>query len=355
MLSIALVTRAFADVCDPNDRRLLKPDLVAEAPSKVRLRTLGGQHQLMFTATIDNVGDGPLIVTGESVDGPNGSGTQVTQEIRRSNGTTCTHPVGFFPFTSEDEGFHIDRFAEYQLRRDDPVTGPIIARYNKTAFCLLNVVQLRGAQRPADFFDCDGGPQGISVGFGNEEDGLAPGQSINLDDPAIPAGEYFLVIVVNPDGRILEKSGNTSTDAGVASVAIGGRSHIPRGPRPRPTRRPVHGTPSPVPTPTATLAPVAPTATPTSSRPVHPTRPPISLPPGHEGCGGNKGKICSTGEFCQFAENRCGLAQDVGICTPMNQVCAPQVAPVCGCDGVTYQNDCQRQRAGVSAAHHGPC
>jgi len=43
VLSIVLVTRAFADVCNPNDKRLLKPDLVAEAPSKVRLRTLGGR------------------------------------------------------------------------------------------------------------------------------------------------------------------------------------------------------------------------------------------------------------------------------------------------------------------------
>jgi hypothetical protein len=60
------------------------------------------------------------------------------------------------------------------------------------------------------------------------------------------------------------------------------------------------------------------------------------------------------GEFCQYLW--CPRAQDTGFCTPFNQECvSAAVAPVCGCDGVTYKNDCERIRAGVSPAHRGPC
>ena len=44
-----------------------------------------------------------------------------------------------------------------------------------------------------------------------------------------------------------------------------------------------------------------------------------------------------------------------GECKAMPKTCPRLWAPVCGCDGKTYANDCKRQQAGVSAAYDGVC
>src|SRR5262249_6217200 len=99
---------------------------------------------------------------------------------------------------------------------------------------------------------------------------------------------------------------------------------------------------------------VRPTPTPTLV-PRHPVQ---VLPPGHEGCGGFRNKQCTPGEFCEYLEGICEQASlgYTGICTAPPPSCAAVPSqPVCGCDGVTYRNDCERRRAGVSRSHKGPC
>jgi hypothetical protein len=45
-----------------------------------------------------------------------------------------------------------------------------------------------------------------------------------------------------------------------------------------------------------------------------------------------------------------------GVCLPPPPVfCEPDPAPVCGCDGVTYWNDCVRRQIGVQAESAGEC
>ncbi len=67
----------------------------------------------------------------------------------------------------------------------------------------------------------------------------------------------------------------------------------------------------------------------------------------------NDDSDCGAGEFCECRVASCGKTG--GVCVTRPEVCPEIAAPVCGCDGMTYANDCERQAAGVCKRGSGAC
>lgn len=62
---------------------------------------------------------------------------------------------------------------------------------------------------------------------------------------------------------------------------------------------------------------------------------------------------CARSEYCKTVDGMCGAA---GTCDPIGGPICPRVLdPVCGCDGVTYNNPCLATVAGMSIDTVGAC
>jgi hypothetical protein len=77
--------------------------------------------------------------------------------------------------------------------------------------------------------------------------------------------------------------------------------------------------------------------------------------PMHERCDPADPDACGSGRFCRTFVGACDAPNARGICTPVPQICPEVIAPVCGCDGMTYGNRCKAAAAMVSVRHPGRC
>jgi len=59
---------------------------------------------------------------------------------------------------------------------------------------------------------------------------------------------------------------------------------------------------------------------------------------------------CPSSSYCDIADFTCGDVDLLGECRMKPNSCLPTTAPACGCDGVTYDGECQAQQAGIDVS-----
>src|SRR6185369_1420959 len=73
-------------------------------------------------------------------------------------------------------------------------------------------------------------------------------------------------------------------------------------------------------------------------------------------CGGVLDIRCEQGLFCDLEGGVCGAGDRGGTCARIPRACTRGIQrPVCGCNGRTYQNNCERRMARMSRRHPGTC
>ena len=218
-LAVAVLAAAFASCEGGADRPAeVLPDLDQVAPRALSVVVDGGgRERLVFISAVENVGRGPLVISGtrEETLEPEMSARQV---VTQAGGGTVERPLRLrlrFVVSETHRHWHLLDFESYELHT---IAGDLVGDDRKTGFCLGDRYNADGRVRiPGEppqavwVGNCSKDKperlrvtEGISPGYGDDYVPRLEGQSIDITD--LPAGRYVLRHRVNVGHALRESS-----------------------------------------------------------------------------------------------------------------------------------------------------
>jgi hypothetical protein len=186
----------------------LLPDLDQVPPAAISIDVRDGRERLVFASAVENVGVGPLLLSGRRASAAEAEMT-VRQVVHKVDRTATTHVLEArlrFVVSESHRHWHLVGFERYELRTSD---GKTVGRDRKTGFCLGDRYDAHSDSRipgepPRAVWtqECGRGQrgrlrirEGLSPGFGDDYVPLLEGQFIDVT--GLPPGRYVLIHRVN--------------------------------------------------------------------------------------------------------------------------------------------------------------
>jgi hypothetical protein len=198
----------------------LLPDLHPQIPTHLALQVSSGSSPhvtLRFRSTVENIGAGPLTITGSR--SGNAGSMQTTQVIQVAGGGTVSRKTGAFDYVAAGghRHWHVKLFMAYELRTAGGYR--IVRRGSRSGWCVRDDARTNPRTQPPPGVpasavytkQCGHGlPKlhrlrvGLSTGY---ETSVARGISgQGLDITTLKSGRYWLVQRVDPKKRIRQSS-----------------------------------------------------------------------------------------------------------------------------------------------------
>ena len=193
---------------------------------------------LRFSVSVANRGDVAFDLFGSPEADGSARALQCTDWIEKV--CTARSDVGAFQWHRDHGHFHLQDFAEYELRRVDrggrpvPGRGGLVATSGKVSFCIFDTERDRPSEGPADdvpnplYSSCTmgTGTQGISPGWRDTYGFLLPGQQFLLDD--VRDGRYAVVVHLDPENRFFQSTPEDDSSWTVVDITTDpkGRRHV---------------------------------------------------------------------------------------------------------------------------------
>jgi hypothetical protein len=200
----------------------LLPDLRVSEPQELYIQAgADGIREIRFSTTIQNAGDGPLLILGDYDE--NSDAVSTVQQIQHTDATIEEYHVGRFVFDDGHEHWHLEDFIVFELwsLAEDGSPAEIIATTGKMTFCLADSHPMEelppNAAAQAKVTSCEQTVQGISVGWEDIYLSELPGQELDIGE--LQDGRYAIRSVVDPDNLILETDNGNNATTSVVEIA----------------------------------------------------------------------------------------------------------------------------------------